>query len=80
MRISGHRTPSAFRRYRIVSTDDVLAALTRTESRSTPAPHNSAIFPHKGKGNVQEEIRGPIRKIVIVRKLAGPGTADAHST
>ena len=74
MRISGHRTPSVFRRYRIVSADDVLAALTRTESRSTTDPHDSVNLPHNGKGIVQEEARGPIRKIVIVRKLIGPGT------
>jgi len=83
MRVSGHRTPSAFRRYRIVSTDDVLAALTRTESRLTADPHNSAIFPHNGKDNAQEAPRIPIRKIVIVRKLTSPGTlqpADAYST
>ena len=72
MRISGHRTTSVFRRYRIVSTDEVLAALTGTESRLTTDPHNS-------KGNA----RGPIRKIVIVRKLTSPGTLDpagTHST
>jgi integrase len=83
MRISGHRTPSVFRRYRIVSTDDVFAALTRTEARLTADPHNSAIFPHNGKGNAQEEPRIPIRKIVIVRKLTSPGTlrpAGTHST
>ena len=74
MRISGHRTPSVFRRYRIVSTDDVLAALIRTESRLTTDPHNSATLPHNGKGIVQEEAREPIRKIVIVRKLIRPGT------
>jgi integrase len=74
MRISGHRTPSVFRRYRIVSTDEVLAALTRTESRLTTAPHNSAPFPHNGKADAQAEARGPIRKIVIVRKLTSPGT------
>jgi integrase len=82
MRISGHRTPSVFRRYRIVSTDDVLAALTRTESRLA-APHNPAIFPHNGKDNAKEEPRIPIRKIVIVRKLANPRPlhpAGAHST
>lgn len=83
MRISGHRTPSVFRRYRIVSTDDVLAALTRAESGLTADPHNSAIFPHNGKGNAQEEPRIPIRKIVILRKLTSPGTlhpAGTHST
>jgi integrase len=83
MRISGHRTPSVFRRYGIVSTDDVLAALTRTESRLTADPHNSAIFPHNGKDNAPEAPHIPIRKIVIVRKLTSPGTlqpADAYST
>ena len=77
MRISGHRTPSAFRRYRIVSTDDVLAALTRAESRLTTDPHNSPASPHNGKSNTAEEVRGetrgPLRKIVIVRKLADAG-------
>jgi integrase len=83
MRISGHRTPSVFRRYGIVSTNDVLVALTRTESRLTADPHNSAILPHNGKDNAQEAPRIPIRKIVIVRKLTSPGTlqpADAYST
>ena len=80
MRISGHRTPSVFRRYRIVSTDDVLAALTRTEARLTAGPHNSERFPHNGKGDAQEEPRIPIRKIVIVRKLASPGPLHPAST
>jgi integrase len=83
MRISGYRTPSALRRYRTVSTEAVLAALTRTESRLTTDPHKSASFPHNVKGNVQEEARIPIRKIVIVRKLTSPGTlfpAGTHST
>jgi integrase len=82
IRISGHRTSSVFRRYRIVSTDDVLAALTRTELRLTAVPHNSATFPHNCKGNVQEAARVPIRKIVIVRKVTSTGTlhpAGAHS-
>jgi hypothetical protein len=83
MRISGHRTPSVFRRYGIVSTDDVLAALTRTESRLTADPHNWAISPHNGKDNAQEEPRIPIRKIVIVRKPTSAGTlhpAGTHGT
>jgi len=80
MRISGHRTPSVFRRYRIVSTDDVLAALTRTESGLTADPHNSAVSPHNGKGNAQEEPRIPIRKIVIVRKLTSPGPLHPAGT
>ncbi len=80
MRISGHRTPSVFRRYRIVSTDDVLAALTRTEARLTADPHNSERFPHNGKGDAQEEPRIPIRKIVIVRKLASPGPLHPAGT
>jgi integrase len=80
MRISGHRTPSVFRRYRIVSTDDVLAALARTESRLTAAPHNSALLPHNAKGNAQEEPRIPIRKIVIVRKQTSPGTFQPAGT
>jgi integrase len=80
MRISGHRTPSVFRRYRIVSIDDVLAGLTRTESRLTTDPHNAATFPHKCKGNVQEEARVPLRKIVIVRKLTSPGTLHPAGT
>jgi len=80
MRISGHRTASVFRRYRIVSTDDVLAALTRTESRLTADPHSSAILPHNGRGNVEEEARGPIRKIVIVRKQTSPGAFQPAGT
>jgi integrase len=79
MRISGHRTPSAFRRYGIVSTDDVLAALTQTESRLA-GPHNSAIFPHNGKDNAKEQPRIPIRKIVIVRKLTNPGPLHPAGT
>jgi integrase len=80
MRISGHRTPSVFRRYRIVSTDDVLVALARTESRLTADPHNSALLPHSAKGNAQEEPRIPIRKIVIVRKQTSPGTFQPAGT
>jgi len=84
MRISGHLTPSAFRRYRIVSTDDVLAALTRAESRLMTDPHNAPTFPHTGRNNTAEEVRGenrgPIRKIVIVRKLADPGTLHPTAT
>jgi hypothetical protein len=80
MRISGHRTPSVFRRYGIVSTDDVLAALTRTESRLTADPRNSRIFEHNGKDNAPDEARIPIRKIVIVRKLPSPGTPHPAGT
>jgi hypothetical protein len=81
MRISGHRTASVFRRYRIISTDEVLAALGRTESRLTTNPHNAATLPHNGNGDLRDELRGPIRKIVIVRKLTNSGTlhpADAY--
>ena len=80
MRISGHRTPSVFRRYRIVSTNDVLAALTRTESRLTTPPHNAATSPHNGRAATQDEPRGPIRKIVIVRKLSSHETLPTAVT
>jgi integrase len=79
MRISGYRTPSAFRRFGIVSTEAVLAALTRTESRLTTDPHNSANFPHNATRNVQKEAGVPIRKIVIVRKLTSPRTPSSAS-
>jgi hypothetical protein len=68
MRISGHRTPSVFRRYRIIQTDDVLAALTHTETTLAADPHKLAIFPHNGAFQPQKTAREPIRKIVIVRK------------
>ena len=83
MRISGHRTASVFRRYRIISTDEVFAALNRAESRLTTDPHNAATLPHNGNGDLRDELRGPIRKIVIVRKLTNCGTlhqAGAYST
>ena len=38
MRITGHRTASVFQRYRIVSDDDVRAALERTEKATKLAP------------------------------------------
>ena len=38
MRITGHRTASVFQRYRIVSDDDVRAALERTEQATKLAP------------------------------------------
>jgi len=68
MRISGHRTPSVFRRYRIIQTDDVLAALTHTENTLAADPHKQAIFPHNSTGQLQKMVREPIRKIVILRK------------
>jgi integrase len=68
MRISGHRTSSVFRRYRIVETKDLLSALTQTESTLKADPHKPAIFPHNGIDQPQKVAREPIRKIVILRK------------
>ena len=68
MRISGHRTSSVFRRYRIVETKDLLSALTQTESALKADPHKPAIFPHNGTDQPQKVAREPIRKIVILRK------------
>jgi integrase len=68
MRISGHRTPSVFRRYRIVETKDLLSALTQTESALKADPHKPAISPHNGIDQRQTVAREPIRKIVILRK------------
>src|SRR2546428_4838714 len=68
MRISGHRTSSVFRRYRIVETKDLLSALTQTESTLKADPHKPAIFPHNGIDQPQKAAREPIRKIVILRK------------
>jgi len=68
MRISGHRTPSVFRRYRIVETKDLLSALTQTESTLKADPHKQAISPHNDTDQPQKVAREPIRKIVILRK------------
>jgi len=68
MRISGHRTSSVFRRYRIVETKDLLSALTRTENSLKADPHKPAISPHNGIDQAQKVAREPIRKIVILRK------------
>jgi len=46
MRITGHKTREVFDRYMIVDDRDVRAALERTETALTMAPHKSAIFPH----------------------------------
>jgi hypothetical protein len=68
MRISGHRTSSVFRRYRIVETKDLLSALTQTERTLKADPHKPAISPHNGIDQPQKIAREPIRKIVILRK------------
>jgi len=68
MRISGHRTSSVFRRYRIVETKDLLSALTQTESTLKADPHKQAISPHNDTDQPQKVAREPIRKIVILRK------------
>ena len=68
MRISGHRTSSVFRRYRIVETKDLLSALTQTESTLKADPHKQAISPHNDTDPPQKVAREPIRKIVILRK------------
>src|SRR3989442_1244306 len=68
MRISGHRTSSVFRRYRIVETKDLLSALTQTDSTLKADPHKPAMFPHNGIDQPQKAAREPIRKIVILRK------------
>ncbi len=68
MRISGHRTSSVFRRYRIVEAKDLLSALTQTESTLKAGPHKPAISPHNGIDQRQKVAREPIRKIVILRK------------
>ena len=67
MRISGHRTSSVFRRYRI-ETKDLLSALTQTESTLKADPHKPAISPHNGIDQPEKVARQPIRKIVILRK------------
>jgi integrase len=68
MRISGHRTSSVFRRYRIGETKDLLSALAQTESTLKAHPHKQVIFPHNGTDQSQKMAREPIRKIVILRK------------
>src|SRR5437867_2461958 len=70
-RISGHRTSSVFRRYRIVETKDLLSALTQTESTLKADPHKPAMFPHNGIDQPQQVAREPIRRIVILRKECG---------
>ena len=53
MKISGHRTPSIFRRYHIIQTDDMLKTLTQTEASLMADPHNSTIYPHNGHALTQ---------------------------
>jgi hypothetical protein len=43
MKITGHRTVSVFQRYRIVSDDDVRAALERTKAASRVAPPRTVV-------------------------------------
>jgi integrase len=43
MRITGHKTESVFRRYRIVADDDVRIALERTEAANKAAPASNVI-------------------------------------
>src|SRR5438445_3463071 len=66
--VSGHRTSSVFRRYRIVETKDLLSALTQTESTLKADPHKPAISPHNDTDQPQKVAREPLRKIVILRK------------
>jgi hypothetical protein len=43
MKISGHKTASVFQRYRIVTDDDVRAALERTEAAAKLAPASNVV-------------------------------------
>jgi hypothetical protein len=45
MRISGHKTVSTWKRYRIVNIDDMLEALARTETATAEASGSRAVVP-----------------------------------
>jgi integrase len=60
MKISGHKTTSVFRRYRIISTDDVLVALRQTEASLKADPHKMAVHPHNGHAAAQNV--APVRE------------------
>ncbi|HSF04481.1 MAG TPA: hypothetical protein VLG10_01700, partial [Methylomirabilota bacterium] len=46
MELSGHKTPSVFRRYAISGSADRRAAMEITEASLMVDPHNPAIYPH----------------------------------
>jgi hypothetical protein len=62
MRVTGHQTISVFQRYRIVSDDDVRAALVRTQAAlggmsETVPGHNSG---HKSSAEAQQSGEGAV--------------------
>jgi len=48
MKISGHKTASVFQRYRIVTDDDVQAALERTEAAAKLAAASNVVVLKRG--------------------------------
>jgi hypothetical protein len=69
MRISGHRTVSTFQRYRIVS-DDVHAALARTEAATRALAEGTAKGRSPAKGTIggQKQARGATGPPCVYRK------------
>jgi integrase len=49
MKISGHRTDAVFRRYNIVSDEDIRDAMVKTEAYVDKLPQNSGVIPLAGK-------------------------------
>jgi hypothetical protein len=45
MKISGHRTDAVFRRYNIVSDEDIRDAMVKTEAYVDKLPQNSGVIP-----------------------------------
>jgi hypothetical protein len=50
MKITGHQTASAYRRYRIVDERDMREALTRTETAMTGRPERNVVTLEEARG------------------------------